>query len=226
MSTFKRTDRNRIKRKTKRGHYDRSTIYRIIDEGLICHIGFVQNRQPFVIPTIFARVDDSIIIHGSRVSRLLNYIKSRRPVCITVTLLDGLVLARSAFHHSVNYRSVVLFGKGKAIETDEEKLRALEIVTERVMPGRWSDARQPNRKELNATSVVAIPIEEASAKVREGGPIDEAADYALPVWAGVLPIVQHVSAPQSDSRLPAGTATPDYVIDYLKFSRPVVKASY
>lgn len=214
MSTFKKTNRNRVKRRPKRGSYDRSVIYKIIDEALICHVGFVQDDQPFVIPTIHARIDDNIILHGSRVSRFLKHIGSGNEVCVTITILDGIVLARSVFHHSMNYRSVVLFGKGKTIEAKEDKLKALDAVTGHIMPGRWHDARRPNRKELNATTVVAIPIEEASAKIRTGPPVDDLEDYELPIWAGVLPIRQKAASPEKDPKLSSTVAVPDYVINY------------
>src|ERR1044071_9762571 len=182
MTKFSKTAKTRINRLPKRGHYDRETIYQILDEALICHVGFVQNGQPFVIPINFARVDDTIILHGAKASRLLKHIEAGNPVCIEATIVDGLVLARSVFNHSVNYRSVVLFGTGKLIEEEQEKLAALKAVTEHLIPGRWQEARLPNRKELNATRVVSIKIEEASAKLRLGPPIDEQEDYVLPVW--------------------------------------------
>src|SRR5574342_54975 len=165
MTDFTRTDRNRIKRLPKRGQYDRATIYRILDAALICHVGFVEKRQPYVIPINFARMGDNIVLHGAKASRLLRHIEAGHPICVEATIVDGLVLARSVFHHSVNYRSVVVFGKGRLIEDEQEKLAALQAVTEHLIPGRWQEARLPNRKELNATSVVSIKIEEASAKV-------------------------------------------------------------
>lgn len=216
MSTYRKTNRSKVKRIPRRGVYDRSVIYKIIDEALICHVGFVQNSQPFVIPTIHTRVDDNIVLHGSRASRLLKHIGSGNEVCITITIMDGIVLARSVFHHSMNYRSVVLFGKGKAIEGKENKLKALQAVAEHVMSGRWKDARKPNRKELNATTVVAIPIEEASAKIRTGAPLDDLEDYELPIWAGVLPIRQQVASPENDPALNVDVPIPDYVINYGK----------
>lgn len=203
-----------MKRRAERAQYGRSMIYKIIDEGLICHVGFVENNQPFVIPTLHTRMGDSIILHGSRASRLLKHIQAGNDVCITITILDGLVLARSVFHHSMNYRAVVLFGKGKAIEGKADKLSALEAVTEHVMPGRWRDARKPSRKELNATTVVAIPIDDASAKIRTGPPADDLEDYELPVWAGILPIRQQVSVPENDAKLRTGIPVPDYVLKY------------
>jgi nitroimidazol reductase NimA-like FMN-containing flavoprotein (pyridoxamine 5'-phosphate oxidase superfamily) len=214
MTDFTRTDRNRIKRLPKRGHYDRETIYRILDEALICHVGFVENKQPYVIPINFARVDDSIILHGAKASRLLKHIEAGHPVCVEATIVDGLVLARSVFHHSLNYRSVVVFGKGHLIEDQQEKLAALQAVTEHLIPGRWQEARLPNRKELNATSVVSIKIEEASAKVRVGSPVDEEEDYVLPVWAGVLPFQEMPLPPIRDEPLSEEIPLPEYVARY------------
>jgi hypothetical protein len=164
MTKFQKTEQTRVKRLPKRGYYDRETIYQILDEALICHVGFVENRQPYVIPINFARMDDTIVLHGAKASRLLKHVEAGNPICIEATIVDGLVLARSVFHHSVNYRSVVLFGKGKPVEEEQVKLAALEAVTEHLIPGRWKEARLPNRKELNATRVVAIKIDEASAK--------------------------------------------------------------
>ena len=216
MTEFTRTERNRIKRLPKRGHYDRGTIYRILDEALICHVGFVEKGLPFVIPTNFARVDDTIVLHGAKASRLLKHIEAGHPICVEVTIVDGLVLARSVFHHSVNYRSVVLFGKGRLIEDEQEKLEALHAVTEHLIPGRWQEARLPNRKELNATSVVSIKIDEASAKVRIGPPIDEEEDYSLPVWAGILPFEELPLSPIRDDLQSEEIPLPDYVAQYTR----------
>ena len=214
MTDFTRTDRNRIKRLPKRGHYDRETIYSILDEALICHVGFADQGQPYVIPINFARVDDTIILHGAKASRLLKHIEEGNPICIEATVVDGLVLARSVFHHSVNYRSVVLFGSGRLLEEDDEKLAALEAVTEHLVPGRWQDARLPNSRELNATSVVEIKIDAASAKVRVGQPVDEEEDYTLPVWAGVLPLQEVSSTPIHDELQPVDIPVPEYVTKY------------
>ena len=214
MTDFARTEKNRIKRLPKRGHYDRETIYSILDEALICHVGFADHGQPYVIPINFARVDDTIILHGAKASRLLKHIEEGNPVCIEATVVDGLVLARSVFHHSMNYRSVVLFGTGRLLLGDDEKLGALEAVTEHLVPGRWQDARQPNRKELNATSVVEIKIDAASAKVRLGPPVDEEEDYTLPVWAGVLPLQEVSSTPIHDELQSADIRVPEYVAKY------------
>jgi len=218
MTEFAKTGRNRLKRIPERGHYDRETIYRILDEALICHVGFVQKGQPFVIPINFARVDDSLILHGAKASRLLKHIEAGYPVCVETTIVDGLVLARSVFHHSINYRSVVLFGGGRLIQDEQEKLTALKAVTEHLIPGRWQEARLPNRKELNATSVVVIEISEASAKVRVGPPVDEQEDYALPVWAGILPLREMPLHPTQDELQSDEIALPVYIAEYSRAS--------
>lgn len=214
MTQFTRTDKNRIKRLPKRGHYDREMIYHILDEALICHVGFTIGRQPYVIPINFARVDDRIVLHGAKASRLLKHIEAGHPVCVEATIVDGLVLARSVFHHSVNYRSVVLFGKGCLVEGEQEKLSALEAIVEHLIPGRWQEARLPSRKELNATRVVSIHIEEASAKVRTGPPIDDPEDVALPVWAGTLPLQEQALSPIRDELLVQDIPVPNYVMQY------------
>lgn len=205
---YQPTDRSKIKRVPMRGHYDQETIYSIIDEALICHVGFVQAGQPFVIPTIHARDGDSIILHGANASRLLK--QQGVPLCITITHVDGLVLARSVFHHSMNYRSVVLFGEGQVITARDEIIEAMRILTEHIMPGRWDDARQPTDKEINATTMVRVPIDDASAKIRTGAPKDDAEDYALDIWAGVVPMQTHFGDPQPDNDLPL----PAYVSHY------------
>jgi len=188
MTDVLKTERSRIRRLPDRGHYDRATIDAIFDEALICHVSFVQDGQPFAIPTLHARDGDTLLLHGATTSRLLRHIAAGGEVCVAATILDGLVLAKSVFHHSVNYRSVVLFGRGELVEEDAAKLAALKAFTEKLAPGRWAEARQPNATELKATSVVRIAIEEASAKVRAGGPKDDPEDLALDVWAGVIPI--------------------------------------
>ena len=218
MTDFTRTDRNRIKRLPKRGQYDHEAIYRILDEALICHVGFVDKRQPYVIPLNFARMGDRLVLHGSKASRLLKHVAAGHPICVEVTIVDELVLARSVFHHSVNYRSVVVFGKGCLIQEVQEKLAALRAVTEHLIPGRWQEARLPSRKELNATSVVSINIEQASAKVRVGPPIDDEEDYALPVWAGVLPFQQMPLAPVRDERQSEEIVLPGYISSYSRSS--------
>jgi nitroimidazol reductase NimA-like FMN-containing flavoprotein (pyridoxamine 5'-phosphate oxidase superfamily) len=218
MTEFTKTDRSRLKRIPERGHYDRETIYHILDEALICHVGFVEKGQPFVIPINFARVDDTIILHGAKASRLLKHIEAGHPACLETTIVDGLVLARSVFHHSINYRSVVLFGKGRLIQDEQEKLAALKAVTEHLIPGRWQEARLPNRKELNATSVVSIEIGEASAKVRVGPPVDEQEDYALPVWAGILPLQEMSLHPTRDEFQSEEIPVPAYIAGYSRTS--------
>jgi nitroimidazol reductase NimA-like FMN-containing flavoprotein (pyridoxamine 5'-phosphate oxidase superfamily) len=206
MNDFEITDLNKIHRLPKRGHYDRRTIYDILDAMILCHVGFVQDGQPFVVPTNYARQGDTLFLHGATTSRLIRHAGDGEPVCISVAILDGLVLAKSAFHHSVNYRSAVVFGRGRLVEDDAEKLRALELFTNRIVPGRWQEVRQPNPQELRATAVAAIDIESASAKLRDGPPSDDEDDLGLPVWAGVLPIRQATEDPipadYSDSSLP------------------------
>jgi hypothetical protein len=179
MNTFK-TERTRVRRISDRGHYDQDTIYPIIDEAMICHVGFIQNNNPVVIPTIHARLGNTLYIHGSGVSRMLKVITNQNNICVTISLIDGIVLARSAFHHSMNYRSVVIFGSGRKIDDPEEKLNALKAVSEHLIPERWDDVRQPNQKELDATTVIAISLEEASTKVRTGPP---SKDIAITVVA-------------------------------------------
>lgn len=216
MTRIVNTNRSRIQRLPKRGHYDRETVYRILDEALICHVGFVDNGQPYVIPINFARMEDTIVLHGAKASRLLKHVEAGNPVCVEATIVDGLVLARSVFHHSVNYRSVVLFGTGSLVEDEREKLAALEAVTEHLIPGRWQEARLPNRKEMNATRVVSIKIDEASAKVRLGPPVDDEEDYNLPVWAGVLPLQEMTLSPIRDERQPQDVPLPSYIEQYAR----------
>ncbi len=220
MTQFTRTEKNRIKRLPKRGNYDRAAIYHILDEALICHVGFAERGQPYVIPINFARVDDSIVLHGAKASRLLKHIEAGHPICIEATIVDGLILARSVFHHSVNYRSVVLFGKGHPVEGEQEKLSALQAITEHLIPGRWQEARPPSRKELNATRVVSIKIDEASAKIRLGPVADDADDYGLAVWAGVLPLQEHALPPVRDDLLPQDVPLPDYIAHYSRKRTP------
>jgi uncharacterized protein len=212
------TARTRVVREADRGVYDRETVYRILDEGFLCHAGFVVNGQPFVIPTSYGRKDASLYIHGSAASRMLRQMqmKDSAPVCITVTLLDGLVLARSVFNHSMNYRSVVILGKATLVDDPEEKLAALRILSEHILPGRWDDARQPNERELKATSVLRVPIEEFSAKVRVGPPIDDEEDYSFRTWAGVVPMEMVAGKPIDDVRLLPGAGAPDYVRNYTR----------
>jgi uncharacterized protein len=208
------TSRTQLKRRTQRGNYDRPLIHQILDEGLICQVGFVVEGQPFVIPTAYGRIDDQIYIHGSPMSRMLRSLQQGIEVCITVTLLDGLVLARSAFHHSMNYRSVVIFGKARLVETPAEKMEALKAFTEHIIRDRWSEVRPPTVPELAGTLVLALPLEEASAKVRTGPPVDDEADYALPVWAGELPLRLVADAPVNDPRMVPVIEAPGYIRGY------------
>jgi nitroimidazol reductase NimA-like FMN-containing flavoprotein (pyridoxamine 5'-phosphate oxidase superfamily) len=205
--------RTRLRRHPERGAYDRATVDAILDEALYCHLGFVVDGQPYVIPTLHARVGDTVYVHGSAASRLIRTLAGGVPACLTVTLVDGLVLARSAYNHSVNYRSAVVLGSARPVDNPDEKLRALEAFTEQLVPGRWADVRPPNEKELKATSVLALALGECSAKVRTGPPGDDEEDLALDVWAGVLPLELRALAPVADSRLPAGTPVPTYALD-------------
>lgn len=209
-----KTDRTKVKRLPDRGRYDRETIYAILDEAFICHVGFAVDGQPYVIPTGFARIGDDLYIHGSAASRMLRNVAQGIEVCVTVTLIDGLVLARSAFHHSINYRSVVILGKAKLVEDADEKNKALEAFTEHIIPGRWADVRWPTELELKATSVLKLPIEEASAKIRTGDPKDDEEDYAMNVWAGVIPLESVASPPVTDPRLRSDIGPPDHVKRY------------
>jgi nitroimidazol reductase NimA-like FMN-containing flavoprotein (pyridoxamine 5'-phosphate oxidase superfamily) len=216
MSTFPRTDLTTLKRLPARGVYDRELVYQILDEGFICHVGFAAGGQPFVIPTGYARAEDRLFIHGSQASRMLRTLKTGIDVCVTITLLDGLVLARSAFHHSMNYRSVVVFGRASIINDPEEKLRALRAFSEHVIPGRWDDVRGPNEEELKATIVLSLPLDEVSAKVRTGPPLDEEEDYELPVWAGLIPLRLTAGAPIADPRMKRAVELPRYAREYTR----------
>jgi nitroimidazol reductase NimA-like FMN-containing flavoprotein (pyridoxamine 5'-phosphate oxidase superfamily) len=208
------TARTRVVREANRADYDRETAYRILDEGFLCHVGFVADAQPFVIPTSYGRSGDKLYIHGSAASRMLRQLKESVPVCVTVTLLDGLVLARSIFNHSMNYRSVVILGKAALVETAAEKLEALRLLSEHIIPGRWADSRQPNEQELKATSVLRLPIEEFSAKVRTGPVIDDEEDYVFRTWAGVVPLEMKAGKPIADARLDPSLPVPDYAKHY------------
>jgi nitroimidazol reductase NimA-like FMN-containing flavoprotein (pyridoxamine 5'-phosphate oxidase superfamily) len=214
MSTFSPTDRTTLKRLAKRGDFERDAIFAILDEAFICHVGFIVDGKPVVIPTSYVRVADDVYIHGSAASRMLRSLEEGIDVCVTVTLIDGLVLARSAFHHSINYRSVVIFGKATAVDQSDEKMRALHAFTEHVVPGRWADVRPPDENELRATLVLRLRLAEVSAKVRTGPPIDDDEDYNLAVWAGVVPLRLIADAPVIDDRVPAGIEAPDYVREY------------
>jgi hypothetical protein len=201
------SERTRVRRLPARASYDPETINAILDEALVCHVGFVHEGQPFVLPTTFARVGNDLYLHGSAASRMLRGLRDGVPVCVTVTLLDGLVLARSAFHHSMNYRSVVILGTATEVSEPAERLRALEAIVEHAVPGRWPEVRPPNAQELRATMVLRLPILEASAKLRTGGPLDEAEDLGWPCWAGHVPLRLTAFAP-----VPDGAARPDTAV--------------
>lgn len=211
MRNVERTERTRVKRLPDRGHYDRETIDAILDEAFICHVGFNTEHGPVVIPTLFGRDGSDLIIHGSAASRMLRDLSKGIDVCVTVTIVDGLVLARSAFHHSMNYRSVVIFGTAELITEKEEKVRALEILSEHIIRHRWKEARPPSDKELKGTTVLRLPIEEASAKIRVGPPKDDEEDYALLIWAGIVPIQTTFGTPIADERNLAGIEPPEYL---------------
>ena len=213
MSTFVKTAKTKIKRLPKRGNYDRETIYRIIDEALICHVGFTMDCEPYVIPTAIARVDNDIYIHGSRVSRMLKHLVQGEPACIVVTQLDGLVLARSGFHHSMNYRSVVVFGNGVPV-VGPEKRKILDTFVDKLIPGRLADIRPINRKELAATTVIKFELNEVSAKIRSGPPVDDMEDYDLPIWAGELPLGMKTGKPVTDPDMRMEVPVPAYVKRY------------
>jgi uncharacterized protein len=214
--TFSPTERTRVVREPHRGSFDRGTIYKILDEGFVCHVGFTVEGQPYVIPTMFARVGDAIYFHGSAASRMLRGLSGGLAVCVTVTLIDGLVLARSVFNHSMNYRSVMALGKATLVGEAEQKIAALRAFTEKILPGRWDEARQPNEKELKATSILRLALSEVSAKMRTGDVQDDEEDYALPVWAGVLPIRLAASEPIRDGRCDARLAVPAAVANFDK----------
>lgn len=209
-----KTERTTLKRLPKRGHFDRETVNAILDEAFICHVGFVVEGQPYVIPTGYARIGNDLVIHGSSASRMLRSIAEGIDVCVTVTLVDGLVLARSAFHHSMNYRSVVILGKAVLLTGDREKNEALEAFTKQIIPGRWPEIRWPSDLELKATTVLRLPIDEASAKIRAGGPIDDEDDYEMDVWAGVIPVRLTAEDPIADERLKDKIAAPPHVSGY------------
>ncbi|WP_019509189.1 pyridoxamine 5'-phosphate oxidase family protein [Pleurocapsa sp. PCC 7319] len=213
-NNLKVTKRSKVRRLPKRGSQERELIYNILDEALVAHVGFTVDNQPFVIPMAYGREGDRLYLHGSSVSRLLKTLEQGVDVCFTVTLLDGLVIARSLFHHSMNYRSVVLFGKAKLVESEAEKMNALQAFSEQMISGRWSDARIPNSQELKATKILSFPIEEGSAKVRTGPPSDDLEDYALPIWAGELPLKLTAGVPVFDPKLASNIAIPEYLTNY------------
>ena len=211
MNLTKRTELRRI---PDRGSHDRETINQILDAGFLAHVGFCVDGQPFVIPTLYGRDGERLYLHGSSVSRMLREIETGVPACITVTLVDGLVLSRSAFDHSMNYRSVVAFGTARKVADPEQKIKSLRVISEHLIAGRWADVREPSEKELKATTVLELLIEEASSKVRSGPPLDDASDYGLRVWAGVLPLEIRSRAPIPDDRLIEGVTVPDYLWCY------------
>lgn len=206
MDTYRPTERTQVRRLPKRAVYDKAQVRAILDEGFVCHAGFVVDGQPYVIPTGYGRAGDLIYIHGSAASRMLRTLDQGVDICVTVTLVDGFVLARSAFHHSMNYRSVVVLGRARLVTDPEEKPAALRAITNHIVPGRWEETRQPTDKELKATTVLALALDEVSAKVRTGGPIDDEEDYGLHVWAGVVPLRRQLGDPIPDERLLPGIA--------------------
>jgi hypothetical protein len=214
------SERTRLRRRRERGSYDRAAIDAILDEALIAHLGIVEpDGQPLVLPMLHARRGDVVYLHGSVAGRTMRALGAGTPACLTVSLLDGLVLARSAMHHSANYRSVILIGRAKSVESPARKREAFEAIVEHIVPGRWPDVRPPSDNEMKATAIVALPIEEASAKIRTGPPVDDEADYTLDAWAGVIPFATHVGTPRPDERLGAGVALPDYARDYSRRPR-------
>jgi nitroimidazol reductase NimA-like FMN-containing flavoprotein (pyridoxamine 5'-phosphate oxidase superfamily) len=217
MEDFRPTERTTVKRLPKRANYERESVNAILDEGFICHVGFIVDSRPVVIPTGYGRLGDKLYLHGSAASRMLRALREGIDVCVTVTLVDGLVLARSAFHHSMNYRSVVIFGKAEVLEDEAGKTRALRAFTDHIMRRRWEESRPPTSQELRATLVLALSLDEASAKIRTGPPIDDDEDYSLPVWAGELPLRLATGEAVPDPQLRAGIELPEYIRDY---SRP------
>jgi nitroimidazol reductase NimA-like FMN-containing flavoprotein (pyridoxamine 5'-phosphate oxidase superfamily) len=208
------SERSTVKRLPARGVYDRAVIHQILDAGLVCHLGFVVDGQPFVIPTTYVRMGETIYVHGSPASRMLKTLEQGIAACVTITLVDGLVLARSAFHHSINYRSVVVFGTGVLVNDPEEKLAVLKALTDHLIPGRWQEIRQPNSQELKRTLVIAIPIDEASAKIRTGPPMDDEEDYQLTAWAGIIPLALAAATPVPDPKLSTTISVPGYALAY------------
>jgi nitroimidazol reductase NimA-like FMN-containing flavoprotein (pyridoxamine 5'-phosphate oxidase superfamily) len=218
MADFTPTSRTTLKRLPQRGSYEREVVNHILDEGLVCHVGFIDEGHPFVIPTAYARAGDKLYLHGAKASRMMSLLRGGAQVCVTVTLLDGLVLARSAFHHSMNYRSVVIFGVVSVIDDLAEKAEALRCFSEHIVRGRWTEVRPPSKAELNGTTVLSLPLAEASAKVRTGPPLDDEDDYQLPVWAGVLQLRTAAGELLPDPRLPDGIKTPTYLQQYRRDS--------
>jgi nitroimidazol reductase NimA-like FMN-containing flavoprotein (pyridoxamine 5'-phosphate oxidase superfamily) len=201
MNTYAPTSRTKVRRLAKRGAYDKAVVHSILDEGLLCHVGFSVEGQPYVIPTLYARAGERLYLHGSAVSRMLKTLAEGVDICVTVTLVDAYVLARSAFHHSMNYRSVVVLGRAQLITDDAERMDALRILTNHIVPNRWEEVREPNELEMRQTAVLTLPLEEVSAKIRVGEPKDDEEDYALPVWGGIVPVSTHVGQPIDDGRV-------------------------
>ena len=214
MNEFTPTERTKVRRLPDRGKYDSESVYGILDEAFICHVGFVVESQPYVIPTGFARVNDTLYIHGSAASRMLRTLADGVQICVTITLIDGIVMARSGFHSSMNYRSVVILGRATQVEGRDEKLAAMAAFSEQVMPGRWKDLRETTDAELKGTLVLSLPLKEVSAKVRSGPPKDDEVDYALPLWAGIVPLKLTAGNPINDPRLPTGIDPPGYARNY------------
>ena len=216
MENFTPTDRTSVKRLPKRASYDRALVHQILDEGFVCHVGFVADGKPFVIPTAYGRVGDTLYVHGAKASRMLKALAAGTDACVTVTLIDGLVLARSAFHHSMNYRSVVVFGRASAVEDPREKLEAMRAFSDHLIPGRWDEVREPNERELAATLVLSLPLAEVSAKVRTGAPVDDEEDLTLPVWAGELPLCLSAGEPVRDPLVSGETPPSESVVAYAR----------
>ncbi|WP_111709361.1 pyridoxamine 5'-phosphate oxidase family protein [Lutibacter citreus] len=213
---MKKTDRIKVKRAPKRGFYDEETIHKILDANFICQVAFVHNGYPVIIPTIYGRKGDSIYIHGATVSRMLVELEKGFQISLSITQMDGIVLARSAFHHSLNYQSVTVFGNAELVLSEDERMEALKIISDQIIPNRWEEVRLPNKKEMKATKVIRIPITEASAKIRKGPPIDDRADYELPIWAGVIPIKTKYGNPIPDLALKEEIKSPKSVLNLTK----------
>lgn len=220
LEQFEKTPGTTLRRLPERGRFDRETVYSILDEAFACHVAFAVDGKPVVIPTSFGRDGDTVYIHGSAASRMMRELAGEVPVCVTVTIVDGLVLARSAFHHSINYRSVVIFGSARVVEEPQRKMEALRIFTEHIIPGRWEEVRWPDEQELKATTVLAIELNEVSAKVRTGPPRDDDEDMSIPVWAGVLPLATVAGEPIADPQLAEGIDPPSYVLNYSRGTAP------
>jgi nitroimidazol reductase NimA-like FMN-containing flavoprotein (pyridoxamine 5'-phosphate oxidase superfamily) len=219
MTTYDVTARNRVLRLAKRANYDADEVYAIVDAALVCHVGYAIDGQPYAMPTLIARDGDTLLLHGASKSRTLLHAGAGNPICITVTHTDGIVLARSAFNHSINYRSAMIYGSGRLVTDPDEKSQALFRFTEKLLPGRWDDIRPMNAQELKATGVVAVAIDNASAKVRTGMPVDEPEDVDLPYWGGIIPVRQQLGDPIADSHVPADMPAPGYLLEYVERSK-------